>query len=246
MVAGLIRLITGAQARWVGVDPTGADGGVPQRIYFANHGSNLDAPVIWASLPTPLRRVTRPVAARDYWEKTALHRYVAGEVFRCILIERAKVTVSNNPLVAMEAALAAGDSLIIFPEGTRTLDDDGEIGEFKPGLWHLAKKHRDVQLVPVHLENLNRILPKGDFLLIPLLAAVTFGAPLRLEAGEAKSDFLARARRAVRELDRSAPTPGSERTRDDPDSSAAAPKESGSSRVRSEPGVGGVNISSPS
>ena len=135
-------------------------------------------------------------------DATALHRYVAGRIFRCILIERAKVTVSNNPLVAMEAALAAGDSLIIFPEGTRSLDDDGEIGEFKPGLWHLAKKHRDVQLVPVHLENLNRILPKGDFLIVPLLAAVTFGTPIRPEEGEEKAAFLERAKRCVEQMAR--------------------------------------------
>jgi 1-acyl-sn-glycerol-3-phosphate acyltransferase len=211
MIAALIRLITGAQARWVGVDPTDAAGNVPQRIYFANHGSNLDAPLIWASLPPRLRRATRPIAARDYWEKTALHRYISGKVFRCILIERTKVTVSNNPLVAMEAALDAGDSLIIFPEGTRTMDDEGEMTDFRPGLWHLARKHPQVELVPVHLENLNRILPKGDFLLIPLLAAVTFGKPIRIEEGEAKMDFLARAKRAVMELDRSADAaPGAE------------------------------------
>lgn len=204
LTAALIRLLTGAQARWVGVDPVDERGGVPQRIYFANHTSHLDAPVIWASLPPALRRVTRPIAARDYWEKTAIHRHISSRIFRCILIERTKVTASNNPLAAMEAALDAGESLIIFPEGTRAADEDGEMSDFKPGLWHLAKKRHDVQLVPVYLENLNRILPKGHFLMIPLLAAVTFGAPLRLEEGEAKMDFLARARRAVHALNRAA------------------------------------------
>jgi 1-acyl-sn-glycerol-3-phosphate acyltransferase len=200
MVAGLIRLITGAQARWVGVDPIREDGSVPLRIYFANHASNLDAPVIWASLPSLLRRKTRPVAARDYWDGGLLRRFLANRVFCVVLIERKKVTASHNPLVAMEAALAAGESLIIFPEGTRTLDDAGEIGEFRPGLWHLAKKHPEAQLVPVHLENLNRILPKGSVILIPLLAAVTFGTPIRIEEGEDKSAFLARAKQAVADL----------------------------------------------
>jgi 1-acyl-sn-glycerol-3-phosphate acyltransferase len=204
LIPQIIRLITGAHARWVGVDPVDPSGAIPQRIYFANHGSNLDAPVIWASLPTPLRRKTRPIAAKDYWEKTAVKRYIAHNVFRAILIERKKVSVSNNPLAPMEAALDAGDSLIIFPEGTRTMDDEGEMNEFKPGLWHLAKKHRDVQLVPVYLENLNRILPRGDFLLIPLLAAVTFGKPISFDENEAKMDFLARAKHAVLELQHSA------------------------------------------
>ena len=156
--------------------------------------------MIWASLPPELRRKTRPVAARDYWERGRVRPYLAHKVFRCLLIERAKVTVSNNPLRAMEEVLDAGDSLIIFPEGTRSMDDDGEMNEFKPGLWHLAKKHPEAELVPVHLENLSRILPKGTLVLIPLLAAVTFGAPVRIEEGEDKPTFLARAKRAVEEL----------------------------------------------
>lgn len=200
MIAGVIRLMTGAQARWCGVDPVRPDGSVPTRVYFANHQSNLDAPVIWASLPPALRRQTRPVAARDYWDAGPLRRYLANNIFRCLLIERGKVTVSNNPLRAMEAVLEAGESLIIFPEGTRTMDDEGGMNEFKPGLWHLAKKHPEAELVPVHLENLNRILPKGTLLLLPLLAAVTFGKPVRIEPGEDKASFLERAKRAVAEL----------------------------------------------
>lgn len=200
MIAGLIRLITGAQARWVGVGPVREDGTIPTRVYFANHASNLDAPVIWASLPTPLRKRTRPVAARDYWDRGIVRRLLAHRVFRAVLIERHKVTPSCNPLIAMEEVLDRGESLIIFPEGTRTTDDEGEMNEFKPGLWHLAKKHPEAELVPVHLENLNRILPKGSLILIPLLAAVTFGTPIKIEEGEEKTDFLARAKKAVEEL----------------------------------------------
>ena len=204
MVAGLIRLVTGAQARWKGTDPVRPDGSVPQRIFFANHTSNLDAPVIWASLPPAVRRVTRPVAARDYWDAGPVRRRVANDVFRALLIERKKVTKSNNPLTAMEAALDAGDSLILFPEGGRSVEDDPKPGEFKAGLWHLARRRPDVELVPVFLENLNRILPKGDFLLVPLLAAVTFGEPMRPADGEDKQTFLARAREAVACLKRRA------------------------------------------
>ena len=199
IVAGVIRLITGAQARWCGVDPLRPDGHVPKRVYFANHQSNLDAPVIWASLPRELRRRTRPVAAQDYWDKGPLRRLLAHKVFRCLLIERKKVTVSNNPLRSMERVLDDGDSLIIFPEGTRSMDDDGTMNEFKPGLWHLGKKHPEAELVPVHLENLNRILPKGTLILIPLLAAVTFGKPIRIAEGEDKPTFLVRAKKAVEE-----------------------------------------------
>jgi len=200
MIAMLIRLVSGVQARWIGIEPLNADGSIPQRIYFANHQSHLDAPVIWSSLPKIMRARTHPVAARDYWEKNSLRRYLSRRVFRAILIERHKVTAHSNPLAALERALEDGDSLIIFPEGTRSLDDDGAVGEFKPGIWHLARKHPEAALVPVHLENLNRILPRGDFILIPLLAAVTFGPPMKIEPHEDKRAFLTRAKAAVMAL----------------------------------------------
>lgn len=195
-----VKLITGAHARWVGVDPVDASGVAPQRVYFANHASNLDAPTIWSSLPKPLRCKTRPIAARDYWDAGPLRRFFAKKVMRCVLVERLKVTKSNNPLIDMEAALDAGDSLILFPEGTRSLDDEGEMNDFKPGLYHLAKRFRQVQFVPVYLENLNRILPKGELILVPLLAAVTFGKPISLGDDEGKQAFLSRAKRALEEL----------------------------------------------
>lgn len=202
MIAGLIRLLIGVQPRWTGVDPVREDGSIPQRIYFANHSSNLDAPAIWASLPKPLRDHTRPVAARDYWDATAPRRWLAQRVFHALLIERKHVCNTNNPLAAMESAIDAGASLIVFPEGTRSTDDDLEAGPFKPGLWHLAKHRPDVELVPVHLENLNRILPKGSLILIPLLAAVAFGKPIEIAEGEDKQAFLDRARRSVIDLER--------------------------------------------
>lgn len=195
MIAGLIRLLTGAQARWTGCAPDPV-----QRIYFANHTSHLDFPVIWASLPPALRLLTRPVAARDYWDATRLRRYLAKDVFRAIMIER-NAAGRDNPLRPMEEALSAGDSLIIFPEGTLAVDEDAGLAPFKSGLYHLAQRYPDVQLVPVHLENLNRILPKGKYLLIPLLAAVSFGAPIRLLPEEDKRTFLDRARAVVARLE---------------------------------------------
>ena len=200
MIAASIRFLTGAHGRWVGIDPLAPDGSLPQRIYFANHQSNLDAPVIWASLPPILRRRTRPVAARDYWDARPLRRLISKRIFRCVLIERKRVSRTANPMVPMEAALAAGDSLIIFPEGTRSLDDDGNMNSFKPGIFHLGRKFPHLQFVPVYLENLNRILPKGEYLPAPLLAAVTFGPVLKFDAGEGKAEFLSRARAALQKL----------------------------------------------
>lgn len=196
MIATLIRAIAGAQAQWIGCSPDST-----QRIYFANHSSHLDFPVIWASLPDAQRARTRPVAARDYWDATRLRRYLANDVFHAIMIDRKRSVGHDNPLLPMEEALAAGDSLIIFPEGTRAVDEDAGLAPFKAGLYNLAQRYPQVQLVPVHLENLNRILPKGEFILLPLLSAVRFGTPLQPLEDESKDAFLERARAAVGALE---------------------------------------------
>ena len=89
-------------------------------------------------------------------------------------------------------------SAIIFPEGGRGVDD--EMGEFKSGLYYLGKKRSDLELVPVYLDNMNRVLPRGEFLPVPLLSCITIGPPIWLEAGEPKQQFLKRAREAVLRL----------------------------------------------
>jgi hypothetical protein len=72
--------------------------------------------------------------------------------------------------------------------------------EFKSGLYYLGKKRPDLELVPVYLDNMNRVLPRGEFLPVPLLSCITFGPPIWLEKGEPKAQFLERAREAVRRL----------------------------------------------
>lgn len=183
-------MFSGSVARWQGCGPE-----LRQRVYFANHTSNLDGPVLWASLPPPVRALTRMVAAKDYWSASRLRMKLACDVFNALLIERKQVTREANPLDDMVNALGERHSLIIFPEGGRQTSADPQ--PFKPGLFHLAKKRPDVELVPVWMENLNRILPKGEILPVPVLGSVTFGTPIRLDESEAKPDFLTRAREAV-------------------------------------------------
>jgi 1-acyl-sn-glycerol-3-phosphate acyltransferase len=89
-------------------------------------------------------------------------------------------------------------SLIIFPEGSRNTEE--EMGEFKSGLYYLAKKRPDLELMPVYIDNLNRVLPRGEFLPVPLLSCITIGSPIYLEKGENSKAFLKRAREAVRSL----------------------------------------------
>jgi 1-acyl-sn-glycerol-3-phosphate acyltransferase len=188
----LARLISGASGRWLGCAPDPRP-----RIYFANHTSNLDALVLWAVLPPEVRARTHPVAARDYWN-TGFRRYIADKIFHAILIERHKPTAHDNPIEQILAVMGTDKSIIIFPEGGR--QTGAEPAPFKSGLYHLALKRPDVELIPVLMDNLNRILPKGEVLPVPLIGHVTFGAPIKLEPGETKQVFLERARQEVMRL----------------------------------------------
>jgi len=189
------RLICGASVRWH-CDPSETK----QRIYFGNHSSHLDFVMIWSALPPRLRRSARPVAGRDYWERGAVRRYLAGRVFRAVLIERGKTGDKSGAQAAIEQmAREMGDlySLIVFPEGTRS--SNGLVGPFKSGLYHLSQLRPDVELVPVYLENLNRILPKGESLPVPMMSRVTFGPAFDANGGD-KAEFLLKAREALMQL----------------------------------------------
>ena len=192
VLAFIARLITGAQGHWKGCPPK-----AEQRIYFANHQSHLDWVLIWAALPHDLRAVTRPIAARDYWTSTPLKQWITTEVFHAVYVNRAR-TDEQDPLEPLLQALASGDSLVIFPEGTRS--NKGEPQTFKSGLFHLAQQFPGVQLIPAWIDNVQRVMPKGEVVPVPILCTVTFGAPLLLADGEDKRDFLVRARAAVMAL----------------------------------------------
>ena len=191
-LSSFAKLLTGVRPIWRGSQPEAR-----QRIYFANHRSHGDFVLIWSSLPAHLRCLTRPIAGADYWLAGAIRRYIMTRVFRGVLIERTAQKTSN-PVEQMGAALEAGDSLIMFPEGTRNLDDG--LLPFKSGIYHLAKAHPGVELIPVWIENLGRVMPKGSLIPVPLLCSLTFGTPLCVGSDESKDDFLARARDALLSL----------------------------------------------
>jgi 1-acyl-sn-glycerol-3-phosphate acyltransferase len=191
-IAVTARFVSGFTVRWTHFRPD-----TKQRIYFANHTSHLDAVVLWACLPREMRALTRPVAAADYWGASKFRQFLAKS-FNAILIDRKEIKVHQSPVEMMLREMRDIYSLIVFPEGSRTAD--GEMSEFKSGLYYLAKKRPDLELVPVYMENLNRILPRGEFLPVPLLSSITIGAPIWLEAGEPKQNFLQRARENVKQL----------------------------------------------
>ena len=189
---GLIRLLTGAQARWQGCPPK-----AEQRIYFANHQSHADLVLMWAALPEELRSITRPIAAKDYWTRTAFKRWITSAVFHAIYVDRVK-TGDQDPLEPLIEALTNGDSIILFPEGTRGNQEEPQ--SFKSGLYNLAVKFPHVVLVPAWINNVQRVMPKGEVVPVPILCSVTFGAPVVLLEGEDRNAFLTRARQSVLDL----------------------------------------------
>lgn len=185
------RFITAPRAVWQGIEPV-----QKQRVYFANHSSNGDFVLLWTVLPPALRKRTRPVAALDYWLTSRLRAFIGRDVFNAVLIDRHPDRRAQNPVDQMVEALDQGSSLILFPEGGRNSSDQPLL-PFKSGLYHLAKARPEVDLVPVWIANLNRVMPKGEIIPVPLICTLTFGAPLHLASDESKDAFLVRASQAL-------------------------------------------------
>lgn len=210
-LSGLITTASGAR-----ISAEGTDGEAPdfpsQAIYFANHSSHLDFVTLWAIMPAELQPKVRPIAAADYWG-SGIKQSVATGIFNAHLVHRYKdrphTTIDARPtrqtdsgsspktsqLTGMTDILDAGDSLIIFPEGTRGPGD--QVATFQAGLYRLAKHSPDVPVVPVTLKNLGRILPKGEAIPVPRLSQVIVHNPLFVGDDESQEDFLARARRVL-------------------------------------------------
>lgn len=173
-----------------------------QRIFFANHSSHLDFILIWSSLPRHVRERTRPVAGRDYWERSRFRRYYVQRVFDAVLIDRALLAERNGgareAIEQMVAGLGDDHSLILFPEGTRGSGES--IGQFRSGLYYLCRERPDVELVPVRINGAHKVLPKGRFVPRPQESDLTFGPPMRLEKGETRAAFIERARAALSSL----------------------------------------------
>ena len=161
-------------------------------IFAANHASHVDTPLVLTSLPERLRHRTAVAAGADYffdkrW-KGALWAFAIG----AIPIERVRVSPQSTRLAG--ELLAEGWSLVIFPEGGRSVDGWGRA--HRAGAAHLAVRNA-VPVVPVHLEGTRRIQKRGTRGVRPSSTQVTFGRPLLPAEGEDSRAFAARIEQSI-------------------------------------------------
>jgi len=146
-------------------------------IIIANHNSHLDTLALMSLYPLSMQRHLRPVAAMDYFMRNPLLAWFATRIIGIIPLQRSVKAGQGDPLAASVEALARGEILILFPEGSR--GEPERLGQFKTGIAHLAKRAPEAPVVPVYLHGLGMALPKGEALLVPFFCDVFVGEPLQ-------------------------------------------------------------------
>lgn len=165
--ARLILATTGVRVTIEGVEKLD-----PHRSYVfaANHQSIYDIPIVFASVPFQLRIVAKQSLGRIPFMGWHLHR--AGH----LLVDR------RNPgadiVQKMARLVREGSSLIVFPEGTRSVD--GQLGRFKKGSF-LVALGANLPVVPVTIEGSRHVMQKGRLTVRPSNVRLTVHEPIPTE-----------------------------------------------------------------
>ena len=179
LLALLARFLSGASVRWIDSQPDTC-----QRVYFANHTSHLDPIMIWAALPSQVRTITRPVAAKDYWIKGPMRRYLANQLFSAILIDRkGSRSIKSVDVISEDRTRLFVDSL---PEGRRNRRRKSASSSASISA-KAARSGTDPRAYRQH----DRILPRGEG--CPSHAVASPRPPMA-RSRESKVSFLDRAR----------------------------------------------------
>jgi len=151
--------------------------GLPRQgpaIVVANHNSHLDTFVLMTLFPLRLLHRLRPVAAADYFLRNRVIAWFTLNLINMIPLDRTRVGKrGEDPLQDCAKALEAGEILLVFPEGTR--GDTEDLAKFKGGVARLKEQYPDVPVVPVYMQGLARVLPKGEYTLVPVVVDVFIG-----------------------------------------------------------------------
>ncbi len=145
-------------------------------LVVANHNSHLDALALVALFGMNRLHCVRPVAAADYFLRSPWFAWFSIRVLGILPLDREVRSRHRHPLDPISDALAAGQIVLLFPEGTRGEPEKRE--PFQQGIAHLAKRHPEIPITPVFLHGLGKALPRGEGLLVPFFCDVFIGESL--------------------------------------------------------------------
>jgi 1-acyl-sn-glycerol-3-phosphate acyltransferase len=153
-------------------------------IIAANHASHVDTLLLLTMYPSRALDRVRPAAAADYFLRDPLMAWFSKSIIGIVPVARDKVAAGVDVLAPARAALAAGDIVIIFPEGTR--GDGEQMARLKSGVARLAADFPQAPVTPVWLQGAGRVLPKGQALPVPMNCTMLVGEPLHWQGDRAK------------------------------------------------------------
>jgi 1-acyl-sn-glycerol-3-phosphate acyltransferase len=153
-------------------------------VFVANHASHLDTPAILRALPRRWRKRTVVAAAADYFYKRKIVAVAVTLLFNTVPIERRSGRATSRAMTHIDRLLDHGNSLLLFPEGTR--NRTGSVGRLRFGAAKIAREH-GAMIVPIYIEGTRAALPPGRHWLRRRyrgldprrhLVTITFGAPI--------------------------------------------------------------------
>ena len=146
-------------------------------LLVANHASHMDTILLLTIYPSRALDRVRPAAAADYFLKGGLMSWFSRNILNIVPVARDRVAAGEDVLAPAREALAAGDIVLIFPEGTR---GDGEaLAKLKTGVAKLAADFPDAPVTPIWLQGAGRVLPKGAHVPVPMNCTVLVGEPFK-------------------------------------------------------------------
>ncbi len=150
-------------------------------IIVANHNSHIDTLLLMSLFPCSQILKIHPVAAADYFCNTKLKSFIFRTLLGLIPIQRkiTKNTTKEELFKEINETLKKGETIIIYPEGTR--GDDNTIKNFKSGVAHIAQMNPEVPIVPFYINGPDRILPRGAFMFVPFIADVYASEPIKYD-----------------------------------------------------------------